>query len=136
MSPITVVANGELTAIASATTAAAASAPAYLPALLLTLVVEVPALLLLARLFAARVSVPLALAGAVGVNLLTHPILYAASAGFSSWPQLLGAEALVALVEGLGLAWVWRVPLRESWPLVGAFAVNALSTLAGLALYR
>jgi hypothetical protein len=135
MSPITVVANGELTAIASATTAAAASAPAYLPALLLTLVVEVPALLLLARLFA-RVSVPLALAGAVGVNLLTHPILYAASAGFSSWPQLLGAEALVALVEGLGLAWVWRVPLRESWPLVGAFAVNALSTLAGLALYR
>ena len=135
MSPITVVANGELTAIASATTAAAASAPAYLPALLLTLVVEVPALLLLARLFA-RVSVQLALAGAVGVNLLTHPILYAASAGFSSWPQLLGAEALVALVEGLGLAWVWRVPLRESWPLVGAFAVNALSTLAGLALYR
>lgn len=135
MSPITVVASGELTAIASATTAAAASAPAYLPALLLTLVVEVPALLLLARLFA-RVSVPLALAGAVGVNLLTHPILYAASAGFSSWPQLLGAEALVALVEGLALAWVWRVPLRESWPLVGAFAVNALSTLAGLALYR
>ena len=135
MSPITVVASGELTAIASATTAAAASAPAYLPALLLTLVVEVPALLLLARLFA-RVSVPLALAGAVGVNLLTHPILYAASAGFSSWPQLLGAAALVALVEGLGLAWVWRVPLRESWPLVGAFAVNALSTLAGLALYR
>jgi cytochrome bd-type quinol oxidase subunit 2 len=95
----------------------------------------VPALLLLARLFA-RVSVPLALAGAVGVNLLTHPILYAASAGFSSWPQLLAAEALVALVEGLALAWVWRVPLRESWPLVGAFAVNALSTLAGLALYR
>ena len=135
MSPITVVANGELTEIASATTAAAASAPAYLPALLLTLVVEVPALLLLARLFA-RVSVPLALAGAVGVNLLTHPILYAASAGFSSWPQLLAAEALVALVEGLALAWVWRVPLRESWPLVGAFAVNALSTLAGLALYR
>jgi len=130
-----VVASGELTAIASATTAAAASAPAYLPALLLTLVVEVPALLLLARLFA-RVSVPLALAGAVGVNLLTHPILYAASAGFSSWPQLLAAEALVALVEGLALAWVWRVPLRESWPLVGAFAVNALSTLAGLALYR
>ena len=135
MSPITVVASGELTAIASATTAAAASAPAYLPALLLTLVVEVPALLLLARLFA-RVSVPLALAGAVGVNLLTHPILYAASAGFSSSPQLLAAEALVAFVEGLALAWVWRVPLRESWPLVGAFAVNALSTLAGLALYR
>ena len=135
MSPITVVASGELTAIASATTAAAASAPAYLPALLLTLVVEVPALLLLARLFA-RVSVPLALAGAVGVNLLTHPILYAASAGFSSSPQLLAAEALVALVEGLALAWVWRVPLRESWPLVGAFAINALSTLAGLALYR
>ena len=53
--------------------------------------------LLLARLFA-RVSVPLALAGAVGVNLLTHPILYAASAGFSSSPQLLAAEALVALV--------------------------------------
>ena len=135
MSPITVVANGELTAIASATTAAAASAPAYLPALLLTLVVEVPALLLLARLFA-RVSVPLALAGAVGVNLLTHPILYAASAGFSSWPQLLAAEALVALVEGLALAWVWRVPLRESWPLVGAFAINALSTLVGLAVFR
>ena len=135
MSPITVVASGELTAIASATTAAAASAPAYLPALLLTLVVEVPALLLLARLFA-RVSVPLALAGAVGVNLLTHPILYAASAGFSSSPQLLAAEALVALVEGLALAWVWRVPLRESWPLVGAFAINALSTLVGLAVFR
>ena len=135
MSPITVVASGELTAIASATTAAAASAPAYLPALLLTLVVEVPALLLLARLFA-RVSVPLALGGAVGVNLLTHPILYAASAGFSSSPQLLAAEALVALVEGLALAWVWRVPLRESWPLVGAFAINALSTLVGLAVFR
>ena len=129
------VASGELTAIASATTAAAASAPAYLPALLLTLVVEVPALLLLARLFA-RVSVPLALAGAVGVNLLTHPILYAASAGFSSSPQLLAAEALVALVEGLALAWVWRVPLRESWPLVGAFAINALSALVGLAVFR
>ena len=39
-------------------------------------------------------------------------------------------------IVGLALAWVWRVPLRESWPLVGAFAVNALSTLAGLALYR
>jgi hypothetical protein len=133
MSPITVVATGALTAIESAATAAAASPAAYLPALLLTLVVEVPAFVVLARLFA-RVSVPLALVGAVGVNLLTHPILYAASAGFTSWPQLLAAEALVALVEGIGLAWVWRVSLRESWPVVGAFVVNAMSTLVGLAL--
>ena len=133
MSPITVVATGALTAIESAAIAAAASPAAYLPALLLTLVVEVPAFVVLARLFA-RVSVPLALVGAVGVNLLTHPILYAASAGFTSWPQLLAAEALVALVEGIGLAWVWRVSLRESWPVVGAFVVNAMSTLVGLAL--
>jgi len=134
MSPITVVASGELTAIASASAAAAARPAAYLPALLLTLVVEVPALILLARLFA-RVSVPLALVGAVGVNLLTHPIVYAASASFTSAAQFLAAEALVAFVEGLGLAWAWRVPWREPWPWAGALAVNALSALVGVALF-
>jgi hypothetical protein len=87
----------------------------------------------LARLFA-LVSVPLAVVGAAGVNLLTHPILYAASASFTSPVQFLVAEALVALVEGLGLSWVWRVSPRAPWPLVGALVVNAMSALVGLVL--
>ncbi len=133
MSPITVVASGEFTAMTIASAAAAASSAAYLPALLLTLVVEVPAFVVLARLFA-LVSVPLAVVGAAGVNLLTHPILYAASASFTSPVQFLVAEALVALVEGLGLSWVWRVSPRAPWPLVGASVVNAMSALVGLVL--
>ncbi len=81
MSPMTVVASGAVTAIASATTAADASTSAatlpWLTAFAVTLFVEVPGYVTLARLFG---SVPLgcALVGSLVVNALTHPVLYAA----------------------------------------------------------
>ncbi|MEI2827789.1 MAG: hypothetical protein V9F04_16410 [Dermatophilaceae bacterium] len=132
---MTVVASGAWVAMASAPTAAAASGAAYLSsylvALALTLVVEVPVYAVLARVFA-WVSWPLALVAGVIVNLLTHPLLYAASLRFDAWWQLAAAETIVALVEGSVLVWAWRRRPTESWVWVGAVVANALSVLVGL----
>ena len=132
---MTVVASGAWVAMASAPTAAAASGAAYLGsylvALALTLVVEVPVYAVLARVFA-WVSWPLALVAGVIVNLLTHPLLYAASLRFDAWWQLAAAETIVALVEGSVLVWAWRRRPTESWVWVGAVVANALSVLVGL----
>ena len=85
----------------------------------------------LARVFA-WVSWPLALVAGVIVNLLTHPLLYAASLRFDAWWQLAAAETIVALVEGSVLVWAWRRRPTESWVWVGAVVANALSVLVGL----
>jgi hypothetical protein len=131
MSPTTVTASGTLVASASAASATSASAAAYLLALGLTLLVEVPVYLVLAARFAC-LSRPLALAGAVGVNLLTHPIVYAVAL---AWPHPVVwvlAELGAVAVEALGLAWAWRVPRPSAWLWLGAVAANALSTAVGL----
>jgi hypothetical protein len=135
MSPMTVVASGALVAMANATSAAAASATAYLAALGLTLLVEVPVYAVLARLFA-WVSWPLALVAAVVVNLLTHPILYAVALTFDSWWQLMVAETIVTGVEALLIGWAWRRHWRADWAWLcaGALVTNTLSVLAGLVL--
>lgn len=134
MSPMTVVASGAWVAIASAPTAAAASGAAYLPAYLLalglTLAVEVPVYAVLARAFA-WVSWPLALVAGVVVNVLTHPLMYAAAQHFDAWWQLATAEAMVALIEAAVLVWAWRRRPTEWWVWVGAVVANALSVLAG-----
>ncbi len=102
-------------------------------ALALTVAVEAPVLVAFAR--RAGWSAPVrAVAGAVVVNLLTQPILYAVSTGFTSWVQLVGAEVIVVAVETVLLAGWWRVRGREDVTTLAlaVVAANALSTAAGL----
>jgi hypothetical protein len=104
-------------------------------ALAVTLAVEVPVLVAFARL-ARWASWPRALAAAVGVNVLTQPLLYAVSTRFTSSWQLTGAEVVVAAVETAVLALWWRVRGRESTTTLAlaAIAANATSTVLGLLL--
>lgn len=105
---------------------------AYLLALGLTLALEVPIYVAFAR--AARwAGAGRALAGAVAVNVVTHPLLYAAGLGFVAAWQLAVAEAVVALVELALLAWWWRVTGSGVGTLAWvAVAANATSTAVGL----
>jgi hypothetical protein len=86
-------------------------------------------------LWARWVGAGRALAGAIGVNVVTHPVLYAAGLGFTSAWQLALAELLVALVEAALLLWWWR--LARVRAAVGtvvwlAVAANATSTALGV----
>ena len=104
-----------------------------LQALVLTLAVEVPVLVAFARA-AGWAGWGRALVGAVGVNVVTHPVLYAVSTGFASPWQLAAAEVVVAVAEVALLVWWWRVRGRED-ALTLALAVvaaNAASTALGL----
>jgi hypothetical protein len=107
--------------------------PAALVALALTLVVEVPVVVAFAWL-ARWVGKRRAVAGAVGVNAVTHPVLYAVSAGFGSPWQLVGAETVVVAVETLLLVWWWHVRGREDTVTLAlaVVAANAASTALGL----
>ena len=110
-----------------------ASPAAYLCAFALTLAVELPVYVLFAR--AARwAGAWRALAGALGVNVVTHPVLYAAGLSFVAAWQLVVAEAVVALVEAGLLVWWWRVRERAGVVTVACVAVaaNATSTAVGL----
>ena len=107
--------------------------PAALVALALTLAVEVPVVVAFARR-ACWVGRRHAVAGAVGVNAVTHPVLYAVSTGFGSPWQLVGAELAVVAVESLLLAWWWQVRSREDTVTLAlaVVAANAASTALGL----
>lgn len=82
-----------------------------------------------------------ALALALAVNCITHPLLWAISLRHPELGRLLIAELGVALVEGL---LIFLVVLRRrgretlasrlSWSLVSALGVNTLSLLVGLVL--
>lgn len=99
----------------------------------MTIAVEMPVLVGFARL-AGWASWGRGVASAVGVNVLTQPVLYAVSTRFSSPTQLLAAEVVVVVVETALLAWWWRVRGREgrSTLALAVVAANALSTVAGL----
>ena len=107
--------------------------PAALQALALTLAVEVPVLVAFARA-AGWAGWGRALVGAVGVNVVTHPVLYAVSTGFGSPWQFVGAEVAVAAVETVLLVAGWRVRAREDAVTVAlaVVAANAASTAIGL----
>ncbi len=92
--------------------------------------VEVPVYVVVGRLLGS-VSSGRALGAAVGVNLLTHPIMYAVTIPLA-WPARLGAEAIVVVVEALLLAWWWRQSRCAVWIWAAATAANALSTSVGL----
>lgn len=99
----------------------------------MTIAVETPVLVGFARL-AGWAAWGRAAAAAVGVNVLTQPVLYAVSTHFSSSAQLVGAEVVVVVVETALLAWWWRVRGREETTTLAlaVVAANALSTAAGL----
>jgi hypothetical protein len=104
-----------------------------LQALGLTLAVEVPVLAAFARA-AGWAGWGRALVGAVGVNVVTHPVLYAVSTGFGAPWQLVGAEVAVVAVEtALLVAW-WRVRAGEDAVTLAlvVLAANAASTALGL----
>ena len=102
-------------------------------ALALTIAVETPVLVAFARL-SGWWSWGRAVAAAVGVNVLTQPLLYAVSTRFTSSLQLVAAELVVVAVEAALLAWWWRLRDREDLTTLAlaAVAANALSTAAGL----
>jgi hypothetical protein len=82
-----------------------------------------------------------ALALALAVNCITHPVLWAISVRQPQPSRLLAAELGVALVEGL---LIFLVVLRRrgrespasrlSWSMLSALGVNTLSLLVGLVL--
>jgi hypothetical protein len=82
-----------------------------------------------------------ALALALAVNCLTHPMLWAISLRQAQPGWLLTAELSVALVEGLLIFFVVlrrrgrETPAsRLSWSMLTALGVNTLSLLVGLVL--
>jgi hypothetical protein len=100
---------------------------AYLPALLLTLVLEV----LVVRALTPRGGRGRALRLCVALNLFTHPLatLLAARAG----DQLLAIELLVGCCEWLG--YLQLLPARWPRALALALAANAASIAAGIPLW-
>ncbi|MER7073490.1 hypothetical protein [Terrabacter sp. NPDC000476] len=107
--------------------------PRALAALALTLAAELPVLVVPARL-AGWASGRVAVAGAVAVNVLTQPLLFAASTAFGSPGRLLAAEAVVVAVETALLRWAWRVRGRQGVVTLACavLAANATSTALGL----
>ncbi len=117
-------------------------------AFVLTCVIELPVYLLaFAALGWCRarpspnrpLTVRTALALALAVNCITHPVLWALTVRRPEPGRLLAAELCVALVEGL---LIFLVVLRRrgretsasrlSWSLLTALGVNTLSLLIGL----
>ena len=94
-------------------------------AFVLTLVVEVP----LWVTFLGRWSAWLRLLYAVGLNLLTHPLLWWAAHGHG-WATIAALELVVVAVEGTITAVLWR--RGALWSLLTALVINAASVLAGL----
>lgn len=104
-------------------------------AFVLTLAIEMPivlASLRLARIIGRPVSWRRAVAVVLGVNLLTHPVLWWIAP--DGW-ALVVAEITIALVEGVLLWWGCRREWSLSFYLVLAGVANGCSFLAGLLLY-
>jgi hypothetical protein len=121
----------------------------YLFALALTCLVELPAYLLAfttlgwCRLRPSPrrpLTVLSALAIAVAVNLITHPLLWTVARRLRGPAELLVAELGVAVVEGLLIFLVVQTRRSEDesrssrlrWSLLTAVGVNTLSLLVGL----
>lgn len=102
----------------------------YLEALALTCVVEVPWYLGCFRALGWRLGLRRALVLAIGVNLITHPVLYLVALGLESLAALALAELVVVSVEALI---IWLVVRREPiWTTLAALGANALSLVLGL----
>lgn len=103
----------------------------YAVALALTVAVEVP--LYVSGLLALRLARPLrALVVAVGVNVLTHPVLWLALVGDATPGRVLAAEVCVCIVEGAVLRMV--VGRDGGLTLLLAVGANAGSFAVGLAV--
>lgn len=111
--------------------------PAYLGALALTLAVELP--VYVAVLAGARVaSWSRSLAAGVGVNLVTHPVLWWGLRPFADrpgYPWIVAPAEVAVCAAEFGLL-VWWLPVRTRADLIllaaASVAANAASTLAGL----
>jgi hypothetical protein len=99
----------------------------YPLALALTLVVEVPVFVVVFR-FAGLLPGWRGWAGAIGVNLVTHPVVWLVLSAHPGW--FVEAELGACVVEAL-LLWAWA---RRDLALLGLTAVsaNTASVLAGL----
>lgn len=115
----------------------------YLPAFAVTLLVEVP-VYLAALTLAAGVRWRRAVLMAIGVNVVTHPLLWWTLRPLTASPAypylFLGAELTACLVEwALLVAWTRR-PGRTPGDLAvlaaASVTANAASVLAGLLLAR
>jgi hypothetical protein len=121
----------------------------YLVAFLLTCVVELPAYLLaFTTLGWCRLRPsprrPLTVLSALGVglavNLITHPLLWTVARELSGPADLLVAELVVAVVEGLLIFVLVQTRRAEDesrasrmrWSMLTAVGVNTLSLLVGL----
>jgi hypothetical protein len=121
----------------------------YLVAFLLTCLVELPAYLLAfttlgwCRLRPSPqrpLTVLTALGVGLAVNLITHPLLWTVARRLGGPADLLVAELVVAVVEGLLIFLIVRTrrPEDESrasrmrWSMLTAVGVNTLSLLVGL----
>lgn len=103
----------------------------YAAALALTVAVEVP--LYVGGLVALRLSGALrAFVVAVGVNLLTHPLLWLTLVDGASSVRVLAAEACVCIIEGAVLRAV--VGRDGALTLLLATGANAASFAVGLAV--
>jgi hypothetical protein len=103
----------------------------YPLALALTLLVEVPVCVLVFR-FAGLLPGWRGWAGAVGVNLATHPLVWLALSAHPGWFVI--TELTATVVEAL-LLWAWA---RRDLMLLGltSLAANTASVLAGVLLTR
>jgi hypothetical protein len=101
----------------------------YPLALALTLAVEVPSYVVVFR-FAGLLQGWRAWAAAVGVNLVTHPLVWLVISVHPGW--FVPVEMAVCATEAL-LLWAWT---RRDLAVLGltAVAVNTASALAGLLL--
>lgn len=100
-------------------------------ALLLTVAVEAP--LWVAGLRATGSSGPVrAVAAAVGVNVLTHPLLWAVLAPAPTLTSVLAAEGCVVVVEAAVVRLV--IGRRAGVALLLALGANAASLACGLLL--
>ncbi len=110
---------------------------AHLAALGVTLAVEGGGMALLgAALRLGRRRTLRCTAVALGVNLVSHTVFWI---GFplvaASWPGgLVGAEAVVALGEGLAYLWLCRLTWWQA--LLTSGLLNLLSFVAGVELWR
>jgi hypothetical protein len=164
MSPITVVASGARVAstseAAAATTSNASNHPvrgtlgdvgtesvaAYALAFVLTWLIETIVYLWAFRTlrwpgWRAGRGVGRALLLVLGLNVVTHPLLWLFTARVPGTGPLLLAEVLAVLVEGTILGLVLRVPgadavARWGWSLLAALLANAVSLLVGLLAYE
>ncbi len=105
----------------------------YALALAVTLLVEVPVYVMALRAGGAA-SGWRAFAAALGVNLVTHPLVWlvVSGAGSAYWASFAAAEVLAWLIESaILLVWLRRDPV-----LIGlvALVANAGSCLTGLLL--